>query len=308
MNQFLRNGTWAVGVVGVLITGTVISQTPKPPDQATKSTPQQDLLASYRRCPNGYYSGPQPGKTRFTQDPWVWAVSPQFAVDYCMPPEFISRDLKGAEAIAYKMMRNDDEIICGWGDKVEICDASYEHRFEIYYRTGEIPKEVDLPYYQAARLPSKMLISQNDFGMSLSLRRSGELKRPGTVGVFSIHQFGLLSVRNNRLDRPLGGIFLRTYFQEVFPGLDFIALEGGSGFTRDVSWIKNGSRQFVITARKAPDPSPSKYENRMSFDEFSLVIALPTRISESMIKNDQAKGIDVIGLARRALSASDPSR
>lgn len=123
---------------------------------------EAEVKVRYQNCPNGYYSGPRPGKVRFTRDNFVWAVTPEFAAKFCMPPELISSELKGAEAVAYRMQADSSGENCGFGDRAGVCSAPVNHRFEIYYRNGLIPKERELPYFQVATLPSAMLITPSD--------------------------------------------------------------------------------------------------------------------------------------------------
>jgi hypothetical protein len=37
-----------------------------------------------------------------------------------------------------------------------------ELRFEIYLKSGVLPKERDVPYFQAAKLPSRLLVSVSE--------------------------------------------------------------------------------------------------------------------------------------------------
>ena len=134
----------AVVWVGLLLcVSATVAQVASAPRASTQQLTAEEGQARYQNCPSGNYAGLRPGKTRYTKDPWIWAVTPQFAAEFCMPPEFISVELKGAEAVAYKMVQDQDEIVCGWGGKAEVCSPGTEHRFEIYYKTGSNPKELD---------------------------------------------------------------------------------------------------------------------------------------------------------------------
>ncbi|MBC3873678.1 hypothetical protein [Undibacterium flavidum] len=123
---------------------------------------RQKLEQSYRSCPSGYHNGPRLGRVRYTKDPWIWVVTPEFAAKYCMPEAFIDPELKGVEAVAVKVREEQDEEICGWGDRVEVCNKARSLRFEIYVK-GEVklPKENDLSYYMPAILPSRFLVSNS---------------------------------------------------------------------------------------------------------------------------------------------------
>ena len=285
-----------------------VAQTVAAPGVVTKQLSPDEVKSRYQSCPRGYYSGPQPGKARYTKDPWVWAVTPAFAAAFCMPPEFISLELRGAEAVAYKMVQNNDEIVCGWGENAEVCSPGSEHRFEVYYKSGTIPKERDAPYHHYAHAPSAMLLTKSEKEYDeLSQRLKGK-PRIGARSVFATGAFGLMSVRGDKFAWPLGSLGALIYFQDAFVDLDYVAFEGGSGFSRNQNWIKHGSRELVITVRKVPDPAAGKRTDQLSFDQLALLIKLPASISEQVIRNDQAKGIDLQGMARRAFGASVPGR
>lgn len=292
----------------LLCVSATAAQTPVAATSAAPQLTEQEVQARYQNCPRGNYAGLRPGKSRFTKDPWVWAVTPQFAAEFCMPPEFVSAELKGAEAVAYKMVQDQDEIVCGWGNNAEVCSPGTEHRFEIYYKTGAIPKEREASYFNRGKVPSAMLINRSTSEFDNGLRRGRELRRPGAASAHANGQFGLMSVRGEAFAWPLGSIYPALYFQEAFTGLDVIGLEGASGFSRNQNWIKHGSRELVITVRKVPDPAAGMRTDQLSFDQLALLIRLPASISEQVIRNDQAKGIDLQGMARRALGASSPAR
>ena len=196
-----------------------------------------EVRAKYQNCPNGYYSGPRPGKTYYTKDKWVWAVTPEFAKNFCMPPEFVSTELKGAEAVAYKLVEDQDEERCGWGANAEVCAKRTEHRFEIYYRNGAIPKEREVPYFHAANLSSKMLISVTEKQRVAKMKSIKTKPRTGALGPFETTQFGLEALRDGKVAWPLGGLGQQIYYEDIFEGIDYLALEGASGFSRQEGWI-----------------------------------------------------------------------
>jgi len=90
---------------------------------ATTAT-SADPEAQYKSCPEGYYSGPRPGRVRYTKDDYIWAVTPEFAAAYCMPPEYVDKTLKGAEAIAYKPVYGGYES-CGFGGNKRLVAAAW---------------------------------------------------------------------------------------------------------------------------------------------------------------------------------------
>lgn len=88
--------------------GSALAQDPRPVG-TERTLSEAEVKAKYQNCPNGYYSGPRPGKARYTNDNFIWAVTPEFAGKFCMPPEFVSSELKGAEAVAFRIVEDSDE-------------------------------------------------------------------------------------------------------------------------------------------------------------------------------------------------------
>lgn len=80
---------------------------------------QAEIQAGYESFPVGYYGGPRPGKSRYTKDDYLWMVTPEFGAAYCMPTEFVDATLKGAEAVAYKLVYEGLEN-CGFGGNREL--------------------------------------------------------------------------------------------------------------------------------------------------------------------------------------------
>ena len=278
---------------------TAIQPTPTPVVQPLTDV---QIKAAYQNCTNGYYSGPRPGKTTFTKDPWVWVVTPEFAKNFCMPPEFISTELKGAEAIAYKFIQDQDEERCNVRGSEMACGKRSDHRFEIYYRNGTIPKERNVPYSHAANLSSKMLISSAQIEMTAKMKSIKTKPRLGAISPFFSQQFGLQSVNNGKIAWPLGGLGVEVYYEDVFDGIDFLAIEGGTGFSRLEGWIKSGARKMAITVRKDSGGDYSKPRTiSMQLNEFALVIEIPQSLADKVISTDQSRGVDLRAQAQQVL-------
>jgi hypothetical protein len=72
----------------------------------TKAYQQQEKR--WQSCPDGYYTGPRPGRHNYSNDKYLWVVTPEFARRFCMPEHLIDTELKGAEAIAFKRVPSED--------------------------------------------------------------------------------------------------------------------------------------------------------------------------------------------------------
>lgn len=288
-----------IGLICLNVSPFIWAQTPPQPSNDIQ------VKATYQNCANGYYSGPRPGKTTFTKDPWVWVVTPEFAKNFCMPAEFISTELKGAEAIAYKFAQDHDEERCNVRGNEMACSKRSDHRFEIYYRNGTIPKERNLPYFHAAHLPSKMLISTTEKEWAARIKNLKTKPRLGALGPFYSQQFGLQSIAGGTIAWSLGGLGPQVYYEDVFEGLDFLALEGGSGFSRLEGWIKSGAKKMVITVRHESGEDFNKPRAfRMQLNEFALVIEIPQILADKVIATDQSRGVNVKAQAQQILQPS----
>lgn len=269
-----------------------------PPQSAVeRMLTDAEIKARYRNCPRGYYSGPQPGKARYTKDHYVWAVTPAFAAKFCMPKEFISTELKGAEAVAYRMRVDDDTETCGWGGRSEVCAKSRAHWFEIYYPTGLIAKENDHPYYHWPRLPSALLISRTPQEISFGTKTARDKPRPGANQPFRSKNFSVLAMRPQS-HFAVGHVGPRIYYQDFFEGLDYLAIEMAAGFTHEPHWKTEASRSFAIAVTQ-PDNKLSYHEIKR--EGFAVLIPLPARMADAVINNDRAPANSFNALVQEAL-------
>lgn len=283
----------AVGFFFSLASATVSAQTAAAP--AAKNNPEQQ----YKGCSNGYYMGPRPGRVRYTKDPWIWVVTPEFAKKFCMPTEFISTELKGAEAIAFKINVDNDEEICGWGDRVEVCSGSKDLRFEIYIKNSiKIPKERDLSYYNSATMPSHFLITPSKIETQAAMARAKSSPRTGALSVFESQQVGLQGVKNGKIAWPITTLYLKTYFREVYEGLDYMAFHGQTGLLNKPRMEREGIQDFVIGFDRLKDTNKSDGKD---LRELAHVITLPRSFSDKVRARDKASGMSMEELGKRAL-------
>jgi hypothetical protein len=268
---------------------------------AAKNNPEQQ----YKGCSNGYYMGPRPGRVRYTKDPWIWVVTPEFAKKFCMPAEFVSTELKGAEAIAFKINVDNDEEICGWGDRVEVCSGRKNLRFEIYIKNSiKIPKERDLAYYNSAALPSHFLITPSKIETQAAMARAKSSPRVGVLDVFENQQVGLQGVKDGKIAWPITTLYSETYFREVYDGLDYMAFHGQVGQLNKPRMEKLGINNFVISFLPLHDQSMTLEGRKIS--ELPHVITLPRSFMEKVRARDKAPGLGMEELGKRALGLPVP--
>lgn len=242
------------------------SDTPKP-------MTQPEIQAAYQSCPVGYYSGPRPGKSRYTKDEYLWVVTPEFAKAWCMPPEFVDATLKGAEAVAYKLVYEGSEN-CGFGGNKEACGRRTAHGFEIYYKSSlQLPSVSNTKYNYSAlyMIPSsKHLISQHKPRVAAA-HDAWESERPGYQRRF--RGWGLVGVKGSKPVWPITALREIQYIEELLPGYNYLSLEGSIGYFSNPRYEKLGVKQFVLVLDKSGETR--KDEERDLRTDYGHVVYLP---------------------------------
>jgi len=241
---------------------------------------EAEVRQKYRNCSDGYYSGPQPGKTRYTKDDYYWVVTPEFAKRYCMPPEFVDTQLKGALAIAYKPVQEGAEN-CGFGGNKEACSRRTAHGFEIYFDSA-IPIEhvSDTKYNYRAfyMLPhSKHLIGPNDDQIQTPQQRKlWEQDRPGAQSRFKVPGWGIGEANHGKMlwsFVPCGEV---QYIDNILPGINFLSLECSMGdFNNPRRPIEKGMK-YMLELTKLHDED----RDNKPLEEYAYLITLPDRLAQ----------------------------
>jgi len=271
---------------------------------ATPLLTEAEVKAKYRTCPDGYYSGPQPGKARYTKDNFIWVVTPEFARRFCMPAEFVSAELKGAEAIAYRVVEDPDEEYCGWGGRQEVCSRTREHRFEIYFdQKANVPRKYDIDASVRTRYPSAALVSQDPKKYQerlLERRKNPALHSNNRLWpAFELNQFGLDGVKDGRIVWPIVGFHEYEYNRSILPGISYASFQASMGFFTNPRREALGVNRFVITISNIGDKSLKNLGRPLS--DFAHVIELPESFSEKLRAIDKARAVNIEELGKRAL-------
>jgi hypothetical protein len=286
-------------VLGLMLTRTACAQAPAP-------LTESELKQQYQGCSDGYYTGPRPGKTHYTKDDYLWVVSPEFASRYCMPSEFIDKNLKGAEAVAFHLIEESTEQ-CGYGGNKENCSRRIALGFEIYFKKElKLPAISDTKYTFGAlyMLPlSKHLVTSTlpynqiraDTGSPWSNAR------PGFQNKFKPSSFGLEGVKGERVVWPITSFGEVMYIEELLPGYNFISLEGSIGFFTNPRMEKQDIRKFILVLRKPEDQQGS---NGRRLSEFAHVIELPEWFTDKVRAADKLRGDEWRHFIQRALPAA----
>lgn len=276
-----------------------------PAGQAAPLLTDAQAKAKYQNCPGGWYAGPRPGKARFTKDPWLWAVTPEFAKRFCMPDEFVSTELKGAEAIAFKLLQETDEVNCGFGGNPNACGGQLFLRFEVYIKSDTpLPKHpgFDSNSFQAIRLPSNILITktQAEWNDSLKIRR--EQNKGKVFTPFPGSQVGLHGMKGNTVAWPIVELYLQTYYGSVFQDIDYYAFNASVGFLGNPGVKQSGVEWFAIHFNQ---PDMPKMRNKrttrgLESSDFDHTIALPKSFMDKVVEFDSNRRGDLEKLMDKA--------
>jgi hypothetical protein len=250
----------------------------------------------WQSCEAAHYTGPREGRRNYTLDNYLWVVTPEFAQTYCMPESMVSTELKGAQAIAFRMADGADMERCGVDDQGKHhCTRQSTGRFEIY-----LPQSLKLPaanpdvrFYENRRNTSEWLFSGNQDRVSRSQRyiKGQYTPPPGTVPRFRNifghpdhgHGFGLWFMPKGQLPWPTSSLWEVGFRESVAPGVDMVILENtlGMDFGFELKHYKaskiepgDPSGRYVIVMHKRDAETASKKDKRVPQD-FDHVIYLP---------------------------------
>lgn len=304
-------------LLGLVHTGLALAQDKTAASERWLSEPE--VRAKYRTCSDGYYSGPQPGKARYTKDDYLWVVTPEFAKAYCLPDHFIDKSLKGASAIAYKPVYEGAEN-CGFGGNAAACSRTMSHGLEIYYPTSlKLPSRSDTKYNYRAfyMLPSsKHLLSGNEPIRSHPKDRAAwEAERPGAQAKFLNDMikggggWGILADTHNTGLWGIMPVSEIQYIEELLPGYNYLALRAGSyggGSFTNPRVLAAKPRQYVMALDKIDD---QRDDNKKSLSkDYAHVIYLPERLIAAMKVIDKEGGKAFNELLQKAMPETFSNR
>ncbi len=118
------------------------------------------------------------GKERpgpYTKDPHIWIYTKAFAERFGMPDEWISDELKGVEAVAWRKISTGFSI-CGWAGKNSACNESKSNILELYFDT----RKINIPWAPWSRESDQLDISLVNSQHFLS-PRDCELRRENSI-------------------------------------------------------------------------------------------------------------------------------
>lgn len=202
--------------------------------------------APAQNCPEGSYGGPREGVNRFTQDPYIWFVSPEFAKRFCMPQKFVDTTLKGALAIAVRIRANED-VSCGFlMGRSDSCYAPPIFSIDVYIdnKAVNLPKaDPAVEYFGGIPFKSDRLLG----AVNAELK-----KNAGTSKAFPIGQrrpfspaataeghdkwisFDYVAVRKGGWASHNHGQFIESFYRANWvQGIDLISLDKDASYVVD---------------------------------------------------------------------------
>ena len=309
--------TKASRALGVLLGGLAL---------CCSATAQQSPLKY--KCVDGEYRGPELGKTRYVKDEFTWFVTREFAKRFCMPESFVDDQLKGAEALAWRV-KPSEEAVCHLKDGKEICTRKNLFELDLYLNSNlTLPKsDPDVLYFWNDLQPinsSGDVISTHRLVLDSSLRREGKYREPagGRPPFFAYSgkseksRVVFLYLRA----MPQGTLKLQTNFTEDYyranwaGGIDIVSLRSstalGLGTVDDPRNPYRDIRKFVIGItqdRKRPGSIPE--EDLLTRRDYAHVIEVPDKLGALISAYDSKRWDEFIGPVKRAVlgQASDPT-
>ena len=225
----------------------------------------------------------------YKKDIHVWVYTSAFAKRFGMPQQWIDDDLKGAEALAYRLDLDVYGIKCGYFSDVESCRPSTACVLDMY-----IDDKANLPWNTETRFDTyygrkskELLWSQNKNDKPEYLKYRTKRGQEYKLGLDVVYVSGSKLVLNN--------YHLLEYDRDIYKNLDYIsgAMTCGSfGKSRDIKieidkpvLRKNGSIKYNYGSLAHSITVPNSFMQRIEaydkaqYEPNSLFNALRKRLS-----------------------------
>ncbi len=224
----------------------------------------------------------------YTVDPHVWIYTKEFAVRFGMPEKWISNELRGVAAAAWRYEKT-GSVGCGWGGKKDLCIETKAEHLELYIDTSRVSlpwAEWSLPYdilnlwsilSSVSYLTPQNCEHRREFSPFLTWKRPDYACAP--VGVwkqpFSDPETGREAPFYVRSKPSAVGfrVPLQAYEKQAYPGLAWVQL----GYDRPVgSFVKPSEALLSIETRD------SNYSNAKTMKKFHEIF-LPKSFDERVV-------------------------
>lgn len=232
----------------------------------------------------------------YRKDIHVWVYTSAFAKRFGMPKQWIDDDLKGAQALAYRLDLDVYGTKCGYFSDVENCRPSTACVVDMY-----IDDEADLPWNTDTRFDSMygrkskaLLRSQYPDDKPAYLYRRVKRGQQYKLGLDVVYVSGNT--------RPLNNYSILEYDRDIYKNLDYVS---GSmtcrtfGESRNIKikindpvidedgWIKYNQPNRLAHAITIPNSFMQRIEayDKAQYEPSSLFNALKKRLSTSTKPN-----------------------
>lgn len=157
-----------------------------------------------------------------TKDPYIWVYTEDFAKDFGMPDRWVDKELKGADALAFRV--GSSFPLCGWNGNKEACNVPTNCIVDLYFnrRTNPLPwneklRWTDLQLDQTSAWILSSLRPFNRWNSDVSSRKSpfADPETGADLGWWYLH----LSK-----DTAGGGALLQSYDRSIFETYSFVTL------------------------------------------------------------------------------------
>lgn len=230
---FLKRHALVPLTAWVLLSGLALGTT-----IAHAQAPAQDPARSYqdRQNPRLSQSGP------IYKDPNVYVYTPEFARRFQMPEQWISAELQGADAVAWRLMPSYKQ--CGWGGDPKACSVSALCEVSLYFdhlrqplpwdpkRPERYTSNADPSVWFLANFPGIEAVNHPNYPVALRKLREPVRQRNNWMNdgnsPFSDPNTGVdLTIQYfNHLGKRSGGGYtaITGYDKEVFPGMSLVTV------------------------------------------------------------------------------------
>ncbi|ARV18650.1 hypothetical protein AEP_01706 [Curvibacter sp. AEP1-3] len=258
-----------------------------------------ELEKKYKSCTDGYYSGPRPNRVRYTKDEYIWAVTPEFAAKYCMPESFIDKELKGADAIAYRTLPQGAEQ-CGFGGNKEVCSAGIDHVFEIYYKSNIPIKAIsDTKYSHRAfyMIPaSKHVLSSNINKRQIDVDKE-YAERPGKQKKYE--NLSMIGYKGSKPVWPILALYQIQFYENLLPGYNYLSVHGSMGGFGNPRMVPLKVNDFALVIDMPNETRDDEVRDLRT--DYAHVIYLPKKFVAQVRQVDEKGASEFKQLIKRAL-------
>jgi hypothetical protein len=240
-------------------------------------------------------------------------ATPEFAKRFCLPEHMVSKELKGAQAIAFRMVDGADSDRCGVDDDGKAnCSENSKARFEIY-----LPQSLNLPaanpgvkFFEGGRTTSDWYLSNINERITKSTRyEKGQYQiLPGEMPRFRNpyshpdpgHRFALIYAHEGKGRWPVAPLWEVGFRGDWIQGMDMLILEEQLGirFAWELDHYKaekltpaTSDGQYLIVMDKRDSQSGGKklWEKSIPQDH-AHVIYLPHEFAQQVRQASMRRG------------------